>query len=134
MARAMRSLRQRAHADHMAVARFVVPLHSGCFAIERDDKDTLTLQYVCERRRLWVRGGGGIHLRRHVADILRSHIWVRSEAGCIEEPPTVFGNRGIVHSITDDVNTPLTCAATVGPLDGHQTKYGDVCSGTAGGT
>ena len=122
MARALRSLRQRAQVDHMAFASIVVPLLSGCFAIEREDKETLTLQYFCERRRLWVRGGGGRHLRRHVSDILRNHILVRSEAGCIEEPPTVFGNREFVNSITEEVKTHLPLAETLGPLDGNQTR------------
>ena len=58
MARALRSLRPREHLDHIAFASIVVPLLSGHFAIEREDKEALTLQYFCCKRRLWIRGVG----------------------------------------------------------------------------
>ena len=38
MARALRSMRPRAHIDHIAFANMVLPLLRGQFAVEREDK------------------------------------------------------------------------------------------------
>ena len=106
MARALRSLRPRAHVDRIAFAHIVVPLLSGHFAIEREDREALTLQYFCSKRRQWIRGGGARHLRQHVSVILRRHVVIKTETGT-DEPPTLFGNRDFVNSITEEVKANL---------------------------
>ena len=121
MTRALRSLKPRAHLDHIAFANIVVPLLSGHFAIEREDKETLTLQYFCEKRRLWIRGGGTRHLRQHVSDILRRNVIIKTEMGA-DEPPTLFGNRDFINSITEEVKTNLPLSSELGPLDGNSTR------------
>ena len=98
----MRSLKPRAQLDHIAFANIAVPLRSGHFAIEREDKEALTLQYFCSKRRLWIRGGGARHLRQHVSEILRKHVVTKTESGT-DEPPTLFGNREFINSITEEV-------------------------------
>ena len=121
MARALRSLRPREHLDHIAFATIVVPLLSGHFAIEREDKEALTLQYFCCKRRLWIRGGGARHLRQHVSEILRRHVIIKTDRGA-DEPPTLFGNRDFINSITEEVKTNLPLSSELGPLDGNNTR------------
>ena len=60
-------------------------------------------------------------MRQHVSELLRRHAIIKTEMGA-DEPPTLFGNREFVNSITEEVETSLPLPSDLGPLDGNNTR------------
>ena len=57
-----------------------------------------------------------------MSEIVRHHVIIKSESGGADEPPTLFGNRDFVNSITEEVKANLPVAEQLGPLDGNGTR------------
>ena len=64
------SLRPRVPVNHAAFARLIARRLEAYYAIEREDKENLVVQWFDPGRCIWVRGGGARRLHEVAAEIL----------------------------------------------------------------
>jgi hypothetical protein len=109
------------HVDHEAFARVVIEHIGNNFLIESEAKETVTVQWWDDARKLWVRAGGGRRLQMHIVDICRKHArpLVNGKRGAA---PSFYGNKAFFGPICDIVKSYLPTAGERPPLDGDQTR------------
>ena len=122
LARALASIgKAMNHVDHEAFARIVISHIGEYFLLESEAKETLTVQWWDDSRKLWVRAGGGRRLQTHVIDICRKY--ARPLVNGVRGPaPSFYGNKMFFSPICDIVKSYLPTAGERPALDGEQTR------------
>ena len=109
--------------DHDAFARVVARELDGTFAIEREDKENLTVQWFDKARKIWVRAGGARRLWCETTSILRRVAKPRNADGEYEPAPGKYGNKHFVSSVVDMLKCHLPAATELEDLDGDTARF-----------
>ena len=104
--------------NHAAFARLVASQLAQFYAIEREDKENLVIQWFDPDRRVWVRGGGARRLHEVATDILYGLF----ERDLDEGAASIFGNKNFISPVVDLVKSYLPRAQELPPLDGDRAR------------
>ena len=114
MRRAVTSLKPKVSVNHAAFARLVAMRLSAYYAIEREDKENLVIQWFDPLRGFWVRGEGARRLHEVATEILYDIF----EGELDESAASIFGNKNFISPVVDLVKNYLPRAQEMQPLDG----------------
>ena len=86
--------------DHAAFAKLVALELRPVYAIERDDKENLVVQWFDPVRAIWVRGGGARARHEVSTDSLRE-LFTKLGAEVTQRQMLIFGNKGFISPVVD---------------------------------
>jgi hypothetical protein len=116
--RALTSLKPKVSVNHAAFARLVAMRLASFYAVEREDKENLVIQWFDPLRGVWVRGGGARRLHEVATEILYEIF----EDTLDEEAASIFGNKNFISPVVDLVKNYLPRAQEMPPLDGDRSR------------
>ncbi len=100
-----------------------MPFLEGCFALEREDKEVLVVQWFHPVKRVWLTAGGARRLRKLVYNVLNDRARPAVQAGTFAEPPSIFGDSSFLTAVCNEVKSGLPISAELGLLDDSQSRY-----------
>ncbi len=107
--------------DHAAFAKLVALELRPVYAIERDDKENLVVQWFDPVRAILVRGGGARALHEVSTDILRE-LFSNMGTDVSEKQMLIFGNKGFISPVVDLTKNFLPRANDMPPMDGDSVR------------
>jgi hypothetical protein len=96
MRRAVISLTPKVPKDHSSFAKLIALRLESHFAIERQDKENLVIQWFHEQKRVWVKGGGARKLHEKAEDVLHALF-----CNLPPEKRAIFRNKGFISPVVD---------------------------------
>ena len=118
MRRALTSFKPKTAMNHAAFARLIATRLDTTFALEREDKENLIVQWFDLARGVWVRGGGA----RRLHDVATEILYDTFSQELTEEQMAIFGNKGFISPVVDLLKNFLPRAQEMPPLDGDVTR------------
>jgi hypothetical protein len=93
--------------NHMAFSQVILQQLDGTFALEREDKEVLVVQWFHEQRLIWKRAGGARRLRQKAYDILNQVARLPVAVGKDDVAPSIYGDSHFLTSVVNELKCNL---------------------------
>ena len=105
--KALSSIAEKGPVNHMAFAQVIVRELGDTYALEREDKEALVVQWFHESRFIWKRAGGARRLRKKAYDILNRVAIPSASLEEDDEAPAIYGDTHFLSSVVNELKCNL---------------------------